>query len=426
MKWDKPSSGFWFYLIATIGTVGYLVFLYRYGYGYLNTHFIDAPSFWAAADATFNLHRSPYASDFGGAAEQSAGQYTHPFIYPPPSLLLLYPLSWFDYPTAANGLLLVNHLAIAWICVLLLRAVFPGGWRQSLGTAGASVWLCFYVMLFQATRITLGHGQVNLLVLLLVVLFWRMLASDRSDWWKALPLALAALLKVYPFLFVGMLVASGRLRAALATIVWIGIFAGLSIVLISEEVWVQWLREIAPTGGYGQSIGGQFSQASPNNLSINGWVARLFLDNPYTDSPLQCAQSARLIAYLTSLIVVAGTLTTSFLLSRRIRSDFLDIEVALYLCASFLIAPISWIHHLVFVIPAMIILLTHFTRNHNWIPALLTAGCMLVLFQDLMPPGNRATGVVAILAMAPQPYVVISLWILGIYAALWSLRQMNC
>ena len=64
---------------------------------------IDLPSFYFAADVTFNDHASPYrAGAWDGSPEPVAAK-GFPFLYPPPSLLFFLPFSWFSYATVKAG-----------------------------------------------------------------------------------------------------------------------------------------------------------------------------------------------------------------------------------------------------------------------------------------------------------------------------------
>lgn len=408
-SWSRTAG---LVLLAAMTVAAYA---YQYGWRVAAGPFVDAPSFWAASELSFGARSSPYAADFSEAARERVGRHVHPFLYPPPSLLLLHPLSWFSYRRAACVLLVVNHLAIVAICAILVLSLWPRHPPRTWLAAGVGLYATLAML--QATRVTLGHGQLNLLVLLLTLAFWRLLGRRGPDALCALPLATAAVLKVYPLLCLGMPIARRRFGVVAWTAAWVGAWALLSIAALPSGTWSDWTGHVLPTGGYGKALAGIFSPAYPHNASLHGLAARLFADNPYTDAPLHQPTLGTALTYGAALGLVSATFWASLRSARTAPREAPPVELGLYLCAIFLVAPISWTHYGVFVAPAAVLLTVTSWRAGRIHHAVVSGGCLLLLFHDVLPSaGAPASGVVAAALMAPLLYVVLALWATGLDA----------
>jgi hypothetical protein len=68
-------------------------FVIAFGWRFVPGFNEDFPSYHYAAVQAFKVQASPYGPEpYPGASEQ-LGQRVHPFLYPPPSLLALWPLA---------------------------------------------------------------------------------------------------------------------------------------------------------------------------------------------------------------------------------------------------------------------------------------------------------------------------------------------
>ena len=85
------------------------------------------------------------------------------------------------------------------------------------------------------------------------------------------------------------------------------------------------------------------------NQSINGFVARLNLP---IDNPLEIK---RMITYAFSFLIV-GISTLVLFMSNRTRTEILNFGIMIALPAIYLIAPFSWQHHLVYMLPSILFL----------------------------------------------------------------------
>jgi len=191
----------------------------------------------------------------------------------------------------------------------------------TLGTAGL-------VLGLEPVTQTLGFGQINLLLMVLVLLD---LAQPDGGRWKGAGVGLAAAIKLTPAIFIGYLVLTRRLRAA---VVACGTFAAtvalgfLALPAPSRRFWF---------GGLflnSERVGGV---AYAGNQSVNGTLVRLFGG----------VSQARPAWFAAALLIGGGGLLLAAWASRR-GEELLGITT----CAltALLVSPISWSHHWVWVV----------------------------------------------------------------------------
>lgn len=322
-------------------------FVVRYGWQYRAAANIDLPSFHAAATAVFTHGASPYARDL----RVDTGQRVYPWLYPPTSLLVVAPLALVSYEQARIVVLVVNHLLVlAMIAALAWWVLRRRDARDvALGAAGIAVALGF-----RPLESTISHGQVNVLVLALVVGFW--LAAQRGA--VALAGALlagATLFKTYPVLIVAMLLLGRRREVAAWTLIWLVVSALTAAAILPDAVWTDWRAHILPAAGYGSRPEGLFYPGSVWNLGLNGLIARQFAGTSAVPGALPALSIG--LTYLAA----GGVLLVTAVSVRRVaaidwRRGF-DRAMVVTLPAIFLVAPFSWEHHLVFLLPTLLMLM---------------------------------------------------------------------
>ncbi len=328
-------------------------FAYHFGWKFLGGAAVDYPSVHYAANLAFNEEKSPYGSSAFDQATMELGRKVHPYFYPPPSLLAFWPLAKMEFRTGHAALLLASHLAYLSAIWLILARLTPLP-NDQLRRVLLLVCSLAYFFSFDPSMVTLGIGQINLIVLAFVC--WAILGMRRNGpaWQIALPLSIAILLKTYPVLLLAPLVFHRRFQAVLLTCLFFGGFTAFAAAVLPAEVWAGWFREVMPQGGYANNA---IAAAAPWNQNINGFVSRLFLPNEFSDAPLAFAVLAKPLATLLALAVVAITALSSFQAGRASAADrsVTPTETASYLLMIFLVAPLSWEHHLVYVLPAAVL-----------------------------------------------------------------------
>ena len=203
------------WLMLLIFALLYLQFIFVYGWEYRNIPNVDLPSFYVAGARFFRYGESPYDLASMRLFMSQDARYVYPFVYPPQSLLLFFPLSELTYEHARLAVLLVNHLvflALMWMIPAHLLRLWP---ERALAFA-----LCvLYLLTFSPVAITLNHGQVNIMLLACIVLFW-LFARRRYAFLAGFFLALAILLKTYPLVIIPFLLLIGRWRESAYALGW--------------------------------------------------------------------------------------------------------------------------------------------------------------------------------------------------------------
>jgi alpha-1,2-mannosyltransferase len=244
------------------------------------------------------------------------------FIYPPIAALLMVPLAFGPY--AFWQLVWTAGLVIAQQSVMR-RCGAPRGWRLAL--LGIVV-----VLAVEPIRTTLGYGQVNTLLMALVVAD---LLPDAPGERRRIPrgalIGLAAAIKLTPALFVVFAFLIGQRRTAVTAIVTFLVATGLGAVLLFGET-------VAFFGGL---AGGDTRTASPlyvGNQSLLGVLVRL------GDS----SQVTTLVGLgIAAVIALLGTLIAA----HWWRLGHQAFGVALAGLTTCLVSPLSWTHHYVWILP---------------------------------------------------------------------------
>ncbi|GGO27723.1 glycosyltransferase 87 family protein [Micromonospora parathelypteridis] len=252
------------------------------------------------------------------------------FTYPPfaaASMLPMAALAW--YPTIVANLVL-TALAVAFLLHLLVEPLARRhGWSRWYALALA----CCLLAGLNPVRDTVSFGQVNLLLLGLVYLdLWLL---ERGSRLAGVGTGLAAAVKLTPAIFIGYLLVTGRWRAATTAI---GTAVGATMVaavfapnatrtFFTEALW--------DTDRVGEL-------AYVSNQSLLGLVARL--DPAHPDRRLW-------------LVLVAAVLVVWAVRVRRAvhhgddRAGF-----ALTGVSACLVSPVTWVHHLVWLVPGLVVL----------------------------------------------------------------------
>ncbi|WP_159061579.1 glycosyltransferase family 87 protein, partial [Streptomyces europaeiscabiei] len=131
---------------------------------------------------------------------------TYGFTYPPFAAVAMLPMALVGLRTA-----IVLCLALDLVALAAVLYVLVGPLLRRYGWFGTSLALCA-LALFEPLRDTFSFGQVNLLLLALVLADARLLATGRGRW-AGVGIGLAAAVKLTPAIFIGLLLLARRWRA---------------------------------------------------------------------------------------------------------------------------------------------------------------------------------------------------------------------
>ncbi|MFK4106236.1 glycosyltransferase 87 family protein [Streptomyces sp. NPDC019531] len=262
------------------------------------------------------------------------------FTYPPFAAVAMLPMALLDLRTAIAVGLLLNLAALA----VVMRLLTGRAWRR-YGWYGCALGACV-LALFEPLRDTFSFGQVNLLLLALVLVDAWLLATGRERW-AGIGIGLAAAVKLTPALFIGLLLVARRWRAAaVATVVTLAATGFVAVVApdASRFYWTDALWDTTRVG--------RLDYVS--NQSLQGILARL-------GEPDRAVWA---VAVLLTLCVWA-------LRARRAAAagDWAA-AFALTGLTACLVSPITWVHHLVWLLPSFAVLVR---RGHPRIAGALYA-----------------------------------------------------
>ena len=330
----------------------YVPYLFQQGYRRAAENPGDFPTLYWGAKMVFEEGRSPYVDGAFDAVAAREQRRIFPYLYPPPSLLAFYPFTAGTFDVAKVWLLAASHACLLLILYFFFQRIAPFETAASGGGLSAAL-MTVYVLNYNPVADNFAWGQINLIVLALVLLAWLALKRGGRALSVAVPLSLAVLLKTYPLLLLPLLFVRKRYAAAAWTLALVALYGLASWWVLPRGLWGDWLSNVAPTGGYGlRPFNLPFIPVEPWNHSINGFM--LFVqDRCPKVFGVPTNLMTRPLTYLLAGAVGAATVGLSLLSARRGRGEgTLDVDVSLYLLMMFLVAPLSWEHHLVYALPA--------------------------------------------------------------------------
>ena len=283
-----------------------------------------------------------------------------PFTYPPVAAVVLAPLALLPV-TVASTVLTVGSVALAGVVLGVFVRRLAGPVVGSLRAAGplwAAGWLLPAALLLEPVRSTLAYGQINIVLMALVTLDC-LTAAPR--WPRGALTGLAAALKLTPAAFVLFFVLRRDYRAA----AWAGVsFAAVTaagFVLAGPDSARYWTAIVFQTGRPG-------SPATATNQCLQAVLARAGLD-PHT------LPGAAAWLLLSALVLVAAWRGMRYALA----AGQVCLALSLNAFAALLISPVSWSHHWVWCVPALLTL-ADLARRHRHRLAAAAAAAGLILF----------------------------------------------
>ncbi|MFL6529631.1 MAG: glycosyltransferase family 87 protein [Chthoniobacterales bacterium] len=354
----------------------YTPFAYYHGVKLLPGGSVDFPTYHYAAEMVFLEGKSPYPPGAFDTASDQMGTLVVPYLYPPPSLLAFAPLALLSFSPGKTLMILASHVCYLWAIWLLLTRLTPLPTERRLRDLTIILSLV-YLFLFDPAIVTLQLGQVNLIVLPFLFLALAGMRSNATAWKIALPLSIAILLKTYPALLLVPLLFRRQFKAIALTCAFFGVYTAIAALVLPLDVWSTWFQYVLPKGGYTNHE----ASAMLWNQNINAFVSRLLIGDPLAQAPLPFPSVAKPIATAFGLTVLGSTAYFAFRSARRDgQRTMSDTEIATFLLTIFLIAPLSWEHHLVYVLPAASVALCFLVeRRTDWVPGVLIAAALCLI-----------------------------------------------
>jgi alpha-1,2-mannosyltransferase len=287
------------------------------------------------------------------------------FTYPPFAAVAMVPLVL----VPGDSVVLVNQLVIAAAIVACVRIVV--GRLSMLNRQGlwfATAVFSMAVCVLEPVRDTVTLGQINITLAALILADLVLLERGRRG--AGIGIGFATAIKLTPGLFIVFLFVAGRRRAAtVACGVFVAavVFAG---VLAPATSWTYWSTSLFDSRRIGR-----FDSAT--NQSLAGLLARL------TNSTHPPGFWLPLVVLITIWALRSATRMWQ-------RGEHLTAFTVVGLAAA-VASPISWIHHLWWIAPALLILADTALRTRSRL-LLIAAVAIAVLYASGLPDLTRVGG----------------------------------
>ena len=265
-------------------------------------------------------------------------QHLWPFTYPPFAALALAPLTWGSDRTAQVLLVAATPLCVAATLWALVRRL--GAARDA--AAGAAPWLALAaVVALEPVPKTMEYGQINAVLMALVAL--DLLAVPGRSRLRGALSGLAAAFKLTPAIAVLVLLARREWRAA-ATM------TGTALA-VTAACWALWPAESTEFFTRAMWDPGRAGFADySGNQNLKGAIARGLPESAWNPTWAAC-----------SLLAVAAAWFLCRRLGRlQVTSEaddeaglVLTLQVGVVMVLGLLVSPISWSHHWVWCLPAL-------------------------------------------------------------------------
>ncbi len=299
-----------------------------------------------------------------------------PFTYPPFAALVFRPLAWLSIDALRLAMLLTSIGALVVAIVATLRA---DGVERGRVLAALTLYATALALCLEPVKQTLRLGQVNLLLLALVVVdvLW---APAR---WRGVGVGLAAGLKLTPAIFVVHFAITRQWRAVVTSILTFAGTIGLGFAFMPTDAHRFWFDRLFLDS---QRVGDLGYVA---NQSVDGVLQRVTHDHA----------NVLLVAVLGAAVAAAGLFAAARLhRAGRVVDAFLTTAVV-----GVVVSPISWSHHWVVVALIAAVALARAVVSRDRRALTLLVGTVLVFVAWPFPAaGERSWAPNGLIWLAPR------------------------
>ena len=271
---------------------------------------------------------------------QYSQQFALPFTYPPFAALVFLPLSWVPWVVARWVWQIASVICLWWLVRLSLRLI--GRDRATvtgLDPVTEQVWqrrAMFWTALLiwtEPVRTTLNYGQVNLMLAAVVLAG---MVSTRP-WLSGLSVGFTTGIKLTPALSGIYFLATKRWAAAVWSAVMFGVTVGVAYLVSPAQSNLYWFHLLSDTSRIGP-VG------SAINQSLRGALSRT-VGYDVGSGPIWLAGVA--VSLVLLVFALRATVRAGDTLAGIVAVQFFTL----------LVSPISWSHHWVWMVPALLWLL---------------------------------------------------------------------
>lgn len=342
------------------------------------------------------------------------GRQPHLYHYPPLFTIITAPLAAIDYRVARViwfSIYLAALVLSIWLIMKGLNLKIP------LKFASLAILL---VVIFPPFYNGFMEGQVGPVLLALMVGAWYLYRRGYRTWAGAL-LAVASLIKLTP----GLLVAYFLLRrdwkvcaGAIAT--GLGLIAATMLFISPARQW-SYIASILPTE--------RDFLPFPLNFSITGIFSRFFTENMFVD-PIIVNPLLTSSAILALSALVLG-ISSRYCYRSPCDAMSFDLQYSLVIMTLLLVAPLTWIHHMVFLYLPLSVYLKWFFEAQpkpRGEMRLLLVALLLMSLPSTLDERDTASGIYMLRVLGwswLEPYILVprapAWWSLLLSGKFWGL-----
>ena len=235
---------------------------------------------------------------------------------------------------------LSQQLSVAVDIIALLAALWFTlgglGYRRDKTRLGATLLGTAAVFWTEPVLRTIYLGQVNLVLMALII--WDLCQPDtaRSRWWKGFGTGVAAGIKLVPLIFIPYLLLARKFRQAAMACAGFAFTVLLGFVILPKDSMKWWFDGLFAQGG---------------RTGFEGWAGNQSLDGIITrlTGSVNGAKPAWIVA---EVLVGAAGIIAAALLDRKGHAMLGLLMAAL---TGLLVSPISWDHHWVWIAPGAVV-----------------------------------------------------------------------
>lgn len=316
---------------------------------------------------------------YGGATFHTPIGLSLPFTYPPLAAVLFCPFAWLQMPGASIAITMVTLALLTVSMALLLTRLdvwamsrlLPGpAWLRrcwlAMAVTSAALWL-------EPISSNLAFGQINVVLMTLVIADC---VPRQTPWPRGLLLGLAIALKLTPAVFLLYFLLRRDLRTVLTAAASFAAATLAGFALTWRDSWEYWTHTIGNTDRIGA--------ASLNtNQNIAGLLARVGI-----------AERERSLLWIVACFGVLAL--TVWAMRRVLRANEPTLAVICVALFGLVVSPISWSHHWVWMLPAVLVIGVLGWRRHSpTLGAVSASGLALMVWTpiDLLPKHHEAAAV---------------------------------
>ncbi|HUH72658.1 MAG TPA: glycosyltransferase 87 family protein [Mycobacterium sp.] len=303
-----------------------------------------------------------------------------PFTYPPLAAIVFCPFAWLHMPAASVAItLLTLVLLILSTAIVLTRldvwntsTTLPGPawlrrlWLAVVIVAPATIWL-------EPITSNFSFGQINVVLMTLVIADC---VPRRTPWPRGLLLGLGIALKLTPAVFLLYFLLRRDNRAALTALASFAAATLLGFVLAWNDSWEYWTHTVHNTDRIGAA-------ALNTDQNIAGALARVGF-----------GEHERFLLWVAGCLLVLAV--TIWAMRRVLRAGEPTLAVICVALFGLVVSPVSWSHHWVWMLPAVLVTGILARRGRNVALAVISAaGVALMRWTpiDLLPKHHETAAV---------------------------------